>query len=109
MTKRKNRKGEILLQVVVKQRRGTIETYLAAGGGIVVLLLALFILTRPIKAGLKLLTNSISGLILLWLTNFIGGFVGFQLPYTIVTVLVSGVFGVPGVIALLFFRYFLGM
>lgn len=63
------------------------------------------LLFRPIKAVFKLLINSIAGLVLLWMANVIGGVAGFYLPYTLVNVLVSGVFGVPGVIALLVFRF----
>lgn len=78
--------------------------YLIAGG-IVIIALAINLLFRPMKAVFKLLINSIAGLVLLWLANLIGGVVGFYLPYTLVNVLVSGIFGMPGVLALLVFRF----
>lgn len=45
----------------------------------------------------KLLLNTVLGLALLLVINFIGSSVGIKLPITILTVLVSAIFGLAGV------------
>lgn len=75
--------------------------------GAVLILIMIKILTSPIKLVFKLLANAVSGYILLWFVNLLGSVVGLAIPYTWITVLVSGVFGMPGVVVLLLFRYIL--
>ena len=58
------------------------------------------LLKKPIKWFFKLLINAVVGFLLLFLANFIGGFFDFSIPVNLLTCLISGVFGVPGVIFL---------
>ena len=71
---------------------------------IIGVLVALYVLIRiiaaPIKWIFKLLLNALTGFLLLFLANFISGFFDFSIPVNLVTCLVSGVFGIPGVIFL---------
>lgn len=81
-------------------------------GGLVVLtvfaaVLVLKILARPMKLLLKLLLNAAIGFILLFAVNFIGGFIGLHITITWINALIAGVFGVPGVIAIVFYTIFL--
>ena len=63
------------------------------------------ILTAPIKLIFKLLLNAVTGFLLLFIANFISGFFDFSVPVNLITCLVSGVFGIPGVIFLFVVTY----
>jgi len=63
--------------------------------------LLLKLLKKPIKWAFKLLLNALSGYLFLIIFNFFGGIVGLHLPITWLTAVVTGVFGVPGVVVLL--------
>ena len=51
----------------------------------------------PLKLGAKLIVNNISGFASLWLLNLISGFTGIWFPINLVTVLISGFLGLPGI------------
>ena len=65
------------------------------------------ILAAPIKKIFKLLINAVCGFALLFAANFIGGFFDFQIPVNILTCIIAGAFGIPGVIFLVVAVYFL--
>ena len=58
------------------------------------------ILAAPIKKIFKLLINAVCGFALLFLANFVGGFFNFVIPVNILTCIIAGAFGIPGVIFL---------
>ena len=58
------------------------------------------ILAAPIKKIFKLLINAVCGFALLFAANLIGGFFDFQIPVNILTCIIAGAFGIPGVIFL---------
>ena len=66
------------------------------------------LLATPIKWVFKLLINGICGFALLFAANFVGGFFDFAIPVNLITCLVAGAFGVPGVIFLVVVILFLG-
>ncbi len=68
---------------------------------IVVLLLAKFVLNLNIKRIIELIVNILLGIIVLWLINRFGGSLGISIPINIITALVVGILGLPGVIILL--------
>jgi inhibitor of the pro-sigma K processing machinery len=70
-------------------------------------ILLLKLLSKPIRFALKLLINTLLGFVLLWLINFFGGEIGIELSLTLVNALVVGFLGIPGVLLLLAFRFFL--
>ena len=81
-------------------------------GGVVILMvlaavLVLKILAKPMKLLMKLLLNAAIGFILLFAVNFVGGFIGLHITITWINALIAGVFGVPGVIAIVFYTIFL--
>ena len=78
---------------------------LAVGGALIGLLLKL--LKKPIKWILKLLLHALFGYLYLFIFNFVGAWFGLSLDVTWLTAVVSGVFGIPGVIALLVLKYLL--
>jgi inhibitor of the pro-sigma K processing machinery len=59
--------------------------------------LLLKLLLKPMKWALKLALHALTGFVCLWLLNSISGFTGLELPINLVTVLVSGTLGVPGI------------
>ncbi|MDO5689406.1 MAG: pro-sigmaK processing inhibitor BofA family protein [Tissierellia bacterium] len=74
---------------------------LAALAGIVIVIVIVKFLALSTKVLWKLLVNSITGLLFLFVLNFVGGLFGLQVPVNILNALVVGVFGIPGFIVLL--------
>jgi len=66
------------------------------------------ILAAPIKKIFKLLINAVCGFALLFLANLIGGFFDFSIPVNILTCVIAGAFGIPGVIFLVVAVLFMG-
>ena len=58
------------------------------------------ILAAPIKKIFKLLINAVCGFARLFLANFVGGFFDFSIPVNLLTCIIAGAFGIPGVIFL---------
>ena len=67
----------------------------------VVLLLAKFVLHVNTRRLVELIINILLGIIVLWLINRFGGSLGIAIPINIITALVVGILGLPGVIILL--------
>ena len=57
----------------------------------------------PLKILGKLILNSILGVLLLLIVNFIGRYIGIAIAINAVTALIAGFLGVPGVIFLIIF------
>jgi inhibitor of the pro-sigma K processing machinery len=86
----------------------TLSTILLGAGIIVAVYVLIRILAAPIKKIFKLLINAVCGFALLFVANFIGGFFDFSIPINIITCIVAGAFGIPGVIFLVVVVYFMG-
>lgn len=84
-----------------------IEVIFAYIFGIMMLFLLAKLLLIPIKIVWKLAVNAVVGGITLLLINFIGGFFGLYIPINIITALITGILGVPGVIMILILQYIL--
>lgn len=76
-------------------------------GGILLLVLIFKILSFPIKLLTKLVINGVIGIILLYITNLIGGSIGITLAINPMTALIAGIAGIPGVIFLIVYKLFL--
>ncbi len=63
------------------------------------------IFTWPFKKIVKLIINIVLGLFMILLVNIFGEGIGLHIPFNIVTALISGSLGVPGVIALIVIHY----
>lgn len=55
------------------------------------------LLLMPLKLGFKIAIHCACGFVCLWLLNSVSGFTGISFPINAVTVLVSGVLGLPGI------------
>lgn len=67
----------------------------------------LFLIIKLLKWPIKILINGIVGILLLYLTNYIGGFFNFYIAINPVTALIAGFLGIPGVIFLIIYGLFL--
>lgn len=67
---------------------------------VVLIILVLRLLAAPLKLAVKLVINSLGGLICLWLLNWISGFTGILFPVNAVTAAVAGFLGLPGIVLL---------
>jgi len=77
---------------------------------LIVLLLAIvivIILYKIFKATTKLVINSILGIIMLFLTNYVIGLCefGFSIEINIITVLLCAIAGIPGLILVIILAY----
>lgn len=59
----------------------------------------------PLKKIIKLVINIAVGLVMILLVNVFGENIGLHIPFNIVTALISGSLGIPGVIALIVINY----
>ncbi len=75
--------------------------FLAYTAGIMMIYLFGRLLIVPVKFLLKLIASSVVGGLVLLLINVAGGGLGIALPVNIITALIAGVLGVPGVLGLL--------
>ena len=58
------------------------------------------VLSAPIRFIFKLALNALLGFVVLLILNFFGAFVGLSVPVTLISALVAGFLGVPGVLLL---------
>ena len=73
----------------------------------VFLLFVLFkIFTFPIKLAFKLIINGVIGIIILLITNAVGGFLGIQVAITPLNAIIAGLLGLPGVILIILYGMF---
>ena len=63
------------------------------------------IFSWPLKKILKLIFNILFGLGLLLITNIFGENIGLHIPFNIVTAVISGLLGTPGVVCLIALNY----
>ncbi len=80
-----------------------IGIFLAYTAGLTVIYLFGRLLIVPAKILLKLVVSSIIGGAVLLVINFIGGIIGISLPVNIITALMAGALGVPGILGMLIY------
>lgn len=74
---------------------------------IVAMVIMVKLFSWPLKILGKLVLNSVFGVLLLLLVNFVGKYVGITIAINAVTALIAGFLGVPGVIFLIIFKMIL--
>lgn len=81
-------------------------------GGVTALLFVVFFifyfLAKPLKWLFKIVYNSLFGLLLLWVLNTAGQLVDFHVPINVLTILIVGFLGIPGLIVVILFKLLLG-
>jgi len=78
---------------------------LMAVAGILLLVLFVRIIRLPFKLLFKLVLHAAVGFISLFVLNMLGSYVGISLEINILTCVLAGILGVPGVILMLIFKY----
>ena len=78
----------------------TMESILAIVVPVVLAILALKLLLTPMKIIWKLALNSLSGFICLWLLNLVSGITGIVFEINLLTTLIVGFLGIPGIVLL---------
>lgn len=86
----------------------TLYTILLAAAVVVAAYVLIKIIAAPIKKIFKLLINAVLGFALLFLANLVGGFFNFEIPVNLISCIVAGAFGIPGVIFLVVVVLFMG-
>lgn len=66
----------------------------------------LYLLIKLLKLPFKIIYNGIVGVIMLYATNFLGGYIGISVGINAITALIAGFLGIPGVIFLVIFQNF---
>lgn len=69
--------------------------------GLLVLCIIGKVVSLPMRILWKLVSNSIVGAVMLWIVNLFG--VGIKI--TFIKALIAGVFGIPGVVAILLYQF----
>lgn len=69
-------------------------------GGIILVALIFFILTKPFKWILKTVLNGVLGGIMLFIINYMGASIGLSVAINPISALAAGALGFPGVILL---------
>lgn len=73
-----------------------------------IILYAVFkLFLKPIQLLWKLLLNSMVGLVLLLIFNYVASYFTFFVPINLITVLIAGFLGIPGVVLLVAFQFLL--
>ncbi len=66
-----------------------------------------YLVVKPFRWVLKIVFNSLLGVIFLWVINIIGQGLGFHIPINLLTILIVGLLGIPGLIVLIVFNLLL--
>ena len=67
-------------------------------------LVVLYLIVTFFSLSLAFVWNGVIGGIMLWLLNLVGGIFSFHVPITIVSALIAGFFGIPGVVAVVIYN-----
>lgn len=95
--------GTAAIDAVQGLDSATLEGSLPFIAGVLILLIVVKFFSLPFK----LVWNGIVGAAVLWLVNLVGAAVGFGMKITVVKALIAGVFGVPGLLAVLCWEIFI--
>lgn len=86
---------------------GEINVILAYAFGIILIYLVGRMFLMPIKLIFRLIYNALLGGAMLWVLNFAGAHIGFNIAINPITALVAGFLGLPGVVLLVLFKVFI--
>ena len=83
------------------------ENFLSLLIPVVLLFACIRLCMAPIRLVWKLAINAAGGLVCLWLLNLISGFTGILFPINLITALIAGFLGLPGIAALALLQFIL--
>ena len=79
--------------------------YVIFAVSVIAIVIVAKILSWPLKKILKLVLNTVIGRVLVLIINTLGGGIGLHIPFNIVTSIVVGILGIPGVLGLVILNY----
>ena len=82
----------------------TLSSILMIAATVVFIILLIKILSAPIRWIFKLALNALLGFVVLFIFNFFGEFIGISIPINLISSLITGFFGVPGVVFLILYQ-----
>ncbi|QGU00594.1 hypothetical protein SYNTR_2000 [Candidatus Syntrophocurvum alkaliphilum] len=82
----------------------TLNIIIAALFLLVIIYIVAQVIMKPIKLLWKVLLNSAIGLVLLIITNYMGAYFDFNIPINLITILIAGFLGIPGIFLLICFQ-----
>ncbi len=86
---------------------GDLTLPLMIAAAVLLLLVFIRIIRLPLKWAFKAALHAAVGFVALFVLNFIGSWIDVELEINLFNALVTGIFGVPGVIILLVIKYVL--
>lgn len=86
---------------------GEFNVILAYVFGIVLIYLLGRMFLMPIKLIFRLIYNALIGGAMLWVLNYAGAYIGFNIAVNPITALIAGFLGLPGVVLLIIFKVFI--
>ncbi|MDD4321229.1 MAG: pro-sigmaK processing inhibitor BofA family protein [Acidaminococcaceae bacterium] len=67
-------------------------------------LVVLYLVVQFFSLSLSFVWNGVIGGIMLWLLNLVGGIFAFHIPINIISALIAGFFGIPGVVVIVIYH-----
>lgn len=86
---------------------GDLTVVLMIAAAVLLLMLFIRIIRLPLKWMFKGLLHAAVGFVALFIFNFLGSWINVELELNLFNALITGIFGVPGVIILLVIKYIL--
>ena len=86
---------------------GDFSVVLMIAAAVLLLMLFIRIIRLPLKWMFKGLLHAAVGFVALFIFNFLGSWINVELELNLFNALITGIFGVPGVIILLIIKYIL--
>ena len=86
---------------------GDLTLPLMIAAAVLLLLVFIRIIRLPLKWAFKAALHAAVGFVALFVLNFIGSWVDLELEINLINCLITGIFGVPGVVILLIVKYIL--
>jgi len=71
----------------------------------VIAIVILFLIVTFFSLSFSFVWNGIIGGIMLWVINLVGAMFAFHIPINIISALVAGFFGIPGVIVIVLYNF----
>ena len=86
---------------------GDLSVVLMIAAAVLLLMLFIRIIRLPLKWMFKGLLHAAVGFVALFIFNFLGSWINVELELNLFNALITGIFGVPGVLILLIIKYIL--
>ncbi|MDP4152494.1 MAG: pro-sigmaK processing inhibitor BofA family protein [Bacillota bacterium] len=83
--------------------------YMLGAMGVAAVMIGIGLFLGPIRKIIKFLLNSLLGLLILLIINYVGKYIGVTIALNWITILTTGILGIPGIAALLLLKLIFGV